>query len=83
MTAPAVTVYTAGPGCAACNATKRHLERCGIAYEELPADEPDTREALIYLGFTSAPVVVAVTGDRETAWQGYRPDRIDALAVVS
>lgn len=79
---PTVSVYTAGPGCMACVQTKRHLDKLGIAYTELPIDDDDNRAAALELGFRTAPVVVAQhSGEWEwQAWDGYRPDRIDALA---
>jgi glutaredoxin-like protein NrdH len=77
-----VRVYTA-PGCQPCSLTKRHLERRGIAYEEISlADDERDRAAVRALGFTSAPVVCAATRDGEQTWGGYRPDMIDALAAV-
>ncbi|MCV7102528.1 glutaredoxin family protein [Mycobacterium palustre] len=78
-----VTVYTTGPSCMACQQTKRHLDKRGIAYTELPLDDDDNRAAALELGFRTAPVVVAQrAGEWDwQAWDGYRPDRIDALVV--
>lgn len=73
----AVTVYTA-PACRACDATKRHLDRRGIAYTEQPFDD-DALAAAVSLGFTTAPVVCVSVDGIEDSWSGYRPDRIDAL----
>lgn len=79
-----VTLYTSGPSCMACTLTKRHLINRGIAYTEVPIDsEPSIYEAISEMGFTTAPVVCASTADGELSWDGYRPDRIDALAVVA
>lgn len=75
-----VTVYTSGPSCGGCTATKAHFRRKGIPYTEVPLDD-DNREAAIYLGHTTAPVVVAETPEGPQEWSGYRPDRIDALAA--
>lgn len=84
MSAPIVTVYTTGPGCARCTATKRRLDHLGVPYTEVPISGDEKIVAAIReLGFTTAPVVVAATAEGEQAWDGYRPDRIDALAVVS
>ena len=59
----------------ACKQTKRHLERRGIAYDEFPIDSDEQVLAAVKeLGFTQAPVV-AIT----QTWDGYRPDRIEAL----
>lgn len=78
-----VTVYTA-PGCPGCNMTKRHLARlvergAPLVVEEKPMDDLD-REAAIECGMTTAPVVCASTPSGEQMWDGYRPDRLDALA---
>lgn len=73
-----VTVYTTGPSCGACTMTKRHLDRRGIAYTEQPLDD-DNLAAAVDLGFTTAPVVCVNVDGVEDSWQGYRPDRIDAL----
>lgn len=77
-----VTVYTTGPACMSCNLTKRHLTRRGIRYTEVPIDSDDNIVAAISeLGFKTAPVVCAAGGEgEEQSWDGYRPDRIDALA---
>jgi glutaredoxin-like protein NrdH len=65
----------------ACTLTKRHLDRRGIDYTEVSISSDDNiLEAIQYLGFNTAPVVCASTPDGELAWDGYRPDRIDALA---
>jgi glutaredoxin-like protein NrdH len=75
-----VTVYTAGPGCMPCRQTKRHLSSRGIAYTEILIDSDDNvLAAILELGFTTAPVVLAATGSGEQSWDGYRPDRIDGL----
>lgn len=82
MTTPSIiaTVYTAGAACMACALTKRHFERRGIAYTEVPIDSDDgIIDAINELGFTTAPVVCVATSAGEQSWDGYRPDRIDAL----
>lgn len=84
MTAPAVTVYTRSgpPKCMQCEQTKRHLTRRGIPFAEVDIDDdPGTRLALDYLGLSSLPVVVVATALGEQTFTGYRPDRLDALAV--
>lgn len=74
-----ITVYTT-PSCPACAATKRHLDRLGIPYLEIPIDsDPNIIEAIGELELSTAPVVCASTGGKEQVWSGYRPDRIDAL----
>lgn len=84
MTAAAVTVYTRSgpPKCMSCVQTTRHLTKRGIAFTEVDVDDdPGTRLALDYLGLSSLPVVVVATALGEQTWTGYRPDRLDALAV--
>lgn len=77
-----VTVYTPGTGCMACRQTKRHLTKRGIEFTELPIDDAVTASA-VELGLTQAPIVCASTAAGETFWDGYRPDRIDALAKAA
>lgn len=78
---PIVTVYTSGPGCQACTLTKKHLDRIGVQYTEIPISSDDEiTEAALELGFSTAPVVCASVGGVESSWDGYRPDRLDALA---
>lgn len=77
-----VTVYTTGPSCMACRTTKRHLDRLGITYTEIDIHSDDNIYAACEeLGLTTAPIVCASTDDGEEYWDGYRPDRIDALAT--
>lgn len=78
-----VTVYTSGPSCMACVQTKRHLDRRGIAYTEVAIGSDDGITAAAQeLGLSTAPVVCASTADGEQYWDGYRPDRIDALVAA-
>lgn len=91
MSAPVVTVYTSA-ACPACAMTKRHLDKRGIAFTEVALDADDaTLAAAAELGLRQAPIVCVSTRPltRRTAegqppgeqcWDGYRPDRIDALA---
>lgn len=67
--------------CGGCSATKKHLDRRGIRFDEVPIDTSDDAlmAAFDELGYTSAPVVCVATSDGEQSWNGYRPDRIDAL----
>jgi len=79
-----VTVYTSGPGCKACTLTKRHLEKRGIAFSEVPIDSDDNiLAAADELGLRAAPIVCVTTWAGEKPvndyWDGYRPDRIDAI----
>lgn len=74
-----VTIYTTGPACMACRQTKRHLDKRGIRYTEVPVINGEYQEAFAELELTQAPVVCASVNGRESYWAGYRPDRIDAL----
>ncbi|SIF35134.1 glutaredoxin-like protein NrdH [Mycobacteroides abscessus] len=74
------TIYTK-PRCPQCDATKRALDKHGIAY--VAVDVTTDPEALAFvqsLGYLSAPVVVAEDGEH---WQGFRPDRCKGLALAA
>lgn len=74
-----VTVYTQ-PACVQCNATKKALDKAGIAYDVVDVSEnTHAREYVMALGYLTAPVVVA--GDAH--WSGFRPDRIKALVAFA
>jgi glutaredoxin-like protein NrdH len=80
MSGLTVTVYTSGPSCAACTMTKRHLTRRGIPFTEVAIDSDEgITAAAIELDLRTAPIVCASTAAGEEFWDGYRPDRIDAL----
>lgn len=77
-----VVVYSTSP-CVKCDATKRALNKAGIAFEERSAENhPDVveearAEELARTGQAlTAPIVVVGDG---RWWCGYRPDRIKAL----
>lgn len=84
---PEIIVYTNGPGCMPCRATKRELKKLGLEAEELDArDELIADEARAYaahwsLGLETPLVLVARGGQVIDAWTGHRPDRIRSLAV--
>lgn len=63
------------PGCSACQATIRHLQRRGVepTLIQLPDSGPEI-EALRDAGLTALPIV-EVGGQ---VWTGYQPTRIDA-----
>ena len=71
-----VTVYTK-PTCVQCTATKKALDKAGVLGYRLVdiTEDPDARDFVMSLGYTSAPVVVA--GNEH--WSGFRPDRIKAV----
>ena len=73
-----VTVYSK-PSCVQCNATYRALTKKGIDYTVVDVTEdPDAYQHVVSLGYQQVPVV-------ETAqdhWSGYRPDKINSLALL-
>ena len=74
-----IILYTS-PGCGPCIATKRALDRAGLAYEERTgADWPEEVERLARItGSRQGPLVVA--GDQ--VWAGFRADMIAGLASL-
>jgi glutaredoxin-like protein NrdH len=72
----AITVYTKS-ACVQCQATRRSLDKAGLAYATVDLDaDAEALAQVVALGYRQAPVVMA-GGDH---WSGYRPDRIAALA---
>ena len=73
-----IIIYTS-PGCGPCVATKRALDRAGLAYEERAgADWPEEVERLAVLaGSRQGPLVVA--GDR--VWSGFQPGKIAGIGA--
>ena len=70
-----ITVYTK-PGCGPCRTTKSAMEKAGLSYDVVDiTDDPEARDYVMALGYTSAPVVVA--GNEH--WSGFRPERIKAI----
>ena len=72
-----ITVYSK-PSCQACRLTYQQLDKVGVDYKSV--DITEDQEAFDYvqsLGLKSAPVVVA---EGFEPWDGFRPDRIKALA---
>lgn len=72
-----VTLYSK-PNCPKCMATKRDLDKNGIAYTYI--DVSESLDAYAYLkskDILSLPFVE--TDDEE--WTGYRPDKIKTLVV--
>jgi glutaredoxin-like protein NrdH len=73
-----ITVYTTEQ-CNQCTATKKALERKGIAFEAVHVERSDEEqlERLRGMGFQQFPVVIA--GDLQ--WAGFRPDMISKIAA--
>lgn len=71
----AVTIYTK-PDCPACDATKRYMDKFGIAYAvENYVDSDEAKRLAAYHSFRSAPLVVAGSD----CWAGFRLDKIMEL----
>lgn len=68
------TVYSK-PRCQQCTATKRWLKQHHVTFEEADATDPGNAEAIKYLGYMQAPVVVyAPDGPgSEVHWSGFNP----------
>lgn len=74
-----ITVYTK-PSCPQCNATKRQLDKQGLAYDVIDITTTEgALETLQAAGFRQAPVVIT----DDDSWSGYRPDKIKALATAT
>ncbi|WP_395705184.1 glutaredoxin family protein [Rhodococcus ruber] len=71
-----ITVYGRPAGCPQCDATKRHLDKQGTPYTFRNVDtDTQARDTIVMLGYQGVPVVSV--GDMH--WQGYRPDKLNAL----
>lgn len=71
-----ITVYTKSR-CVQCDATKRALNKSGIAYDLVDLTEDELAlEQVKALGYAQAPVVVT-SNDH---WSGFRPDKLKELA---
>ena len=74
-----ITVYSK-PMCVQCDATKRALNKTGLAYTVVDLTEDAEALARVKsLGYMAAPVVI--TGNDH--WSGFRPDKIKALAAAA
>ncbi len=75
-----MVVVLSKPSCVQCNATYRSLDSKGIQYRIIDMTEDGTAlEKAKSLGYAQAPVVI----DESTGshWSGFRPDKIDELAL--
>lgn len=72
-----VTIYTQDP-CQPCRMTKAQFEKKGIVFQEIPIGQnPEARDAVLALGYMTAPVIVTENGH----WGGFRPDKIAELVA--
>ncbi len=75
----AVTIYTK-PDCPACDATKRYMDKFGIAYAvENFAYSEEAKRLAAFHSFRSAPLVVTKTD----CWAGFRIDKIMELGGIN
>lgn len=74
-----VTVY-AKPLCVQCDATKRALNKAGVAYDVVDmAEDAEALARIKAMGYTQAPVVVT----KQDHWSGFRPDKIKAIPATA
>ena len=75
-----VTVYTT-PGCVGCTATKKALDKAGVAYETIDlSSRPDLVSQFRAEGLRQAPIIEAPDGTRTS---GFNPDRIKSIVSAT
>ena len=73
-----ITLYTK-PACVQCTATKKALDRAGLAYNTVDISlDDEARDYVMALCYVQAPVV-EVDGEH---WSGLRPERIKQLQAA-
>ena len=80
-----VTVYTL-PVCQQCNMTKRWLDQRGIEYSTVDlSTDAQAAEAVKFLGYLAAPVIVVSNGDPETDlhWSGFHPANLSRYCTAA
>ena len=71
-----ITVWTNGPACSMCEATKRQFDKRGILYTERDLRRnPKAVERFLELGLTAAPIVETDA----KRWSGFRLEKIKSL----
>lgn len=84
MSSLAVTLYSK-EHCVQCTASERKLneQKVVFAHEDATTEESLTLIRDLDPGYRSAPVITVANEDGEIIdhWTGYRPDKIDALAL--
>ena len=72
-----ITVYSK-PLCVQCDATKRALNKAGVAYDVVDiTEDADALARIKSMGYVQAPVVIT----EQDHWSGFRPDKIKALSA--
>jgi glutaredoxin-like protein NrdH len=77
-----VHVYTTGPGCQKCLATKRVLRNAGVEFTEVNIREDEAgAEYVAALGHVVAPVVVVLDEYAEVInhWSDHRTGNLESL----
>lgn len=71
-----ITLWTNGPACAMCEATKRQFDKRGIIYTERDLRRnPKAVQRFLELGLTAAPIVETDA----KRWSGFRLEKIKSL----
>ena len=71
-----IVVWTNGPACSMCEATKRQFDKRGIIYTERDLRRnPKAVERFLELGLTAAPIVETDA----KRWSGFRLEKIKSL----
>lgn len=70
-----ITIFTK-PHCVQCNATRRALDKQGIAYQLIDLTEDEQAlQRVRALGYQQVPVVMT----EDDHWSGFRPDKLGSL----
>ena len=77
-----VTLYSQ-KNCMPCAGTKRALTRNKIEFVEVDVTKSaDAADPILELGYRATPVVIVEHDGGTDHWDGYRPDKIEALAYL-
>ena len=73
-----IIIFTTGPSCGKCIATKSKFKRLGLPFEEVDVTKnTEWGDTLRAAGYTSSPVVLV---PEEDIWQDLHPDDIIYLS---
>jgi glutaredoxin-like protein NrdH len=78
---PDIKVYTTGPSCVSCQATKYWLRKRDIPFTEVRLDhDPKAAVELKQRGYTISPVVeLHRDNGAEVWWSGHSPSRLESI----